>query len=76
MRVPGVGEEFSDLLEAAGVDTVKELRNRVPENLYAAMIETNNAKNLVRRVPSLAEVEIVDQGGEGNGSPHDLLRLP
>jgi PAS domain S-box-containing protein len=56
MRVPGVGEEFSDLLEAAGVDTVKELRNRNPENLLKAMQQVNEAKHLVRRTPSLAEV--------------------
>jgi PAS domain S-box-containing protein len=57
MRVPGVGEEFSDLLEASGVDTVKELRNRVPENLYQAMLEVNQAKKLVRRAPHLEEVK-------------------
>ncbi|MCJ7619765.1 MAG: DUF4332 domain-containing protein, partial [Anaerolineae bacterium] len=44
MRVKGVGEEYSDLLEEAGVDTVKELRNRVPENLYEALVKTNEAK--------------------------------
>lgn len=57
MRVPGVGEEYSELLEAAGVDTVKELRNRNVNNLYNAMIVVNNEKNLVRRVPHLTEVE-------------------
>jgi len=57
MRVPGVGEEFSDLLEAAGVDTVKELRNRNPENLYRAMLEKNEEKSLVRRAPFLTEVQ-------------------
>jgi PAS domain S-box-containing protein len=56
MRVPGVGEEFSDLLEAAGVDTVKELRRRNPENLFTALHEVNEEKNLVRRTPSQAEV--------------------
>jgi predicted RecB family nuclease len=57
MRIKGVGEEYSDLLEAAGVDTVKELATRNPGNLHKAMLETNAAKKLVRRDPSLAEVE-------------------
>jgi hypothetical protein len=56
MRVKGVGEEYSDLLEAAGVDTVKELRNRKPENLLAKMIEINGKKRLVRRLPTEAMV--------------------
>jgi predicted flap endonuclease-1-like 5' DNA nuclease len=57
MRIKGVGEEYSELLEAAGVDTVKELRTRKPDNLTAKMKEVNEAKKLVRRPPSLAEVE-------------------
>ena len=56
MRVKGVGEEYSDLLEEAGVDTVKELRNRAPENLYEALVKTNEAKRLVRRLPTLGMV--------------------
>lgn len=52
MRISGVGEEYSELLEAAGVDTVKELRNRNAENLAAAMKATNEEKNLTRTVPS------------------------
>jgi predicted flap endonuclease-1-like 5' DNA nuclease len=56
-RIKGIGEEFSDLLEEAGVDTVKELRNRRADNLYKAIIETNNAKKLVRRPPSQNQVE-------------------
>lgn len=52
MRIKGVGEEYSDLLEAAGVDTVKELRNRNAVNLAAKMSEINTAKSLVRSVPS------------------------
>ena len=56
MRIKGVGEEYSDLLEAAGVDTVRELRNRNPGNLHIALTETNAKKNLVRRTPSLSEV--------------------
>jgi predicted flap endonuclease-1-like 5' DNA nuclease len=57
MRVKGVGEEYSDLLEAAGVDTVKELRRRNPANLLAAMIEVNAKRRLVRRLPTLSMVE-------------------
>ncbi|MCB2223483.1 MAG: DUF4332 domain-containing protein [Actinobacteria bacterium] len=57
MRVKGIGEEYSDLLEAAGVDTVKELRNRNPENLLAKMTELNRRKRLVRRLPTLPMVE-------------------
>ena len=57
MRVRGVGEEYSDLLELAGVDTVKELRRRNAENLHKAMLAANEAKNMVRRPPALSEVE-------------------
>jgi len=57
MRVKGVGEEYSDLLEASGVDTAKELRNRRPDNLLAKMVETNQQKRLVRRLPTLSMVE-------------------
>lgn len=56
-RIKGIGSEISELMEAAGVDTVKELRNRIPANLHAKMVETNEAKNLVRQVPSLSQVE-------------------
>ena len=57
MRINGVGEEYSELLEAAGVDTVKELRNRNAENLTTKMAEVNAEKKLVRQVPSLKMVE-------------------
>ena len=56
MRIKGVGEEYSELLEAAGVDTVKELKHRKPENLAAKMAEVNETKKLVRQVPSEAQV--------------------
>ena len=46
-----------DLVEAAGVDTVKELRNRKPANLLAKMVEINKAKRLVRRLPTESMVE-------------------
>ncbi|MEM2081445.1 MAG: DUF4332 domain-containing protein [Candidatus Bathyarchaeia archaeon] len=57
MRIKGVGEEYSDLLEEAGVDTVVELANRVPENLHAKMAEVNAKAKLVRRLPTLSEVK-------------------
>jgi len=56
MRISGVGEEYADLLEEAGVDTVKELRRRNAANLHAAMVEINEEKNLVRRLPSQNQV--------------------
>ena len=51
-RIKGVFEEYADLLEEAGVDTVVELAQRNPANLYAAIIETNTRKKLVRQTPS------------------------
>ncbi len=56
-RIKGVGEEYSDLLEEAGVDTVPELAQRKPENLLQKLVETNADKNLVRRLPVLSQVE-------------------
>ncbi len=56
MRIKGVGEEYSDLLEASGVDTVKELKHRKPENLLAKMTEVNAEKKLVRALPTLKSV--------------------
>ncbi len=56
MRVNGIGPQFAELLEDAGVDTVKELGHRVPANLAAKLAEVNEKKNAVRRVPSEAEV--------------------
>ena len=57
MRIRGVGEEYSELLEKAGVDTVKELRTRNPKNLLAAMVQADEIHKLVRRLPDLSEVE-------------------
>ncbi len=56
MRIKGVGEEYSELLEAAGVDTVKELKHRKPENLAAKMAEVNATKKLTRQVPAESQV--------------------
>ncbi len=55
-RIKGIGEEYSDLLEAAGVDTVPELAQRNPENLYQALVDVNRQKKLVRRLPSPEQV--------------------
>ena len=56
MRIKGVGEEYSELLEAAGVDTVKELRTRNAANLTKAMVEANAKRKMVRLLPSLSAV--------------------
>ena len=65
MRINGVGPQFSELLEAAGVDTVKEFRHRVAENLAAKMVEINEEKHLVGRVPTATEIQrMIDQAKE------------
>lgn len=56
-RIKGVGSEYAELLEAAGVDTVPELAQRKAENLCAKMEEVNAEKSLVRRTPPLKTVE-------------------
>lgn len=64
-RIQGVGPQFAELLEAAGVDTVKELKHRVPENLQKKLEEVNAQKNLTNRVPAVKEVEkMVEQAKE------------
>ncbi len=55
-RIKGVAEEYSDLLEEAGVDTVPELAQRNPVNLYAKLVEVNDLKELVRQLPSQRQV--------------------
>lgn len=55
-RIKGVGSEYADLLEEAGVDTVVELSKRVPENLLKKMTEVNAEKKLVRQLPTLKMV--------------------
>jgi predicted flap endonuclease-1-like 5' DNA nuclease len=57
MRIRGIGEEYSELLEVAGVDTVKELSKRRADNLHKAMLEANEKKKLVRQPPGAAQVE-------------------
>jgi len=61
-RIKGIGSEYSDLLEEAGVDTVVELSKRVPKNLHEKMVEINEKKKLVRKMPSESQVaDWVDQ---------------
>ena len=56
-RIKGVGSELADLLEGAGVDTVVELAKRNAQSLMDKMTEVNQAKQLVRKLPSLSQVE-------------------
>lgn len=64
-RVRGVGPQFAELLEAAGVDTVKEFRHRNAENLALRLEEVNSEKKLTRRVPSAGELEkMIEEAGE------------
>lgn len=66
-RIKGVAGQFAELLEAAGVDTVKEFKMRNAENLHAKMTEVNEAggKRITGRVPSVAELQkMIDQAKE------------
>jgi len=56
-RIKGVFEEYADLLEEAGVDTVVELAQRNPANLYKKLAELNEQKKLVRQLPGKSQVE-------------------
>ncbi len=61
-RIKGVGSEYSDLLEEAGVDTIVELSKRVPKNLHEKIVEINTKKKLVRKLPTEDQVaDWVDQ---------------
>lgn len=61
-RIKGVAGQFAELLEASGVDSVKELKHRVAANLHAKLVEVNDAKNLCNRVPSEKELQnMIDQ---------------
>lgn len=55
-RIKGIASEYADLLEEAGVDTVVELAQRNPENLYNKLVEVNEAKKLVRKLPVQSQV--------------------
>ena len=64
-RINGIGPQFAELLEAAGVDTVKELRNRVAANLAAKVAEINEEKKICGRVPTEVEIQkMIDQAKE------------
>jgi len=56
-RIKGVGGEYADLLECAGVDTVPELAQRNASNLHSKIKEVNEQKKLVRTLPSESRVE-------------------
>ena len=56
-RIKGVAEEYSDLLEASGVDTVVELAQRNAANLYEKVKQVNASKNVVRKLPSQSQLE-------------------
>ena len=61
-RINGVGPQFSELLEASGVDTVKEFALRNAENLAKKMLEVNEEKHLTKRVPTAVEIQrFIDQ---------------
>ena len=66
-RIKGIGEEYADLLEIAGVDTVPELAQRNPENLYQKLLEVNQEKKLVRRSP--AQDQVSDWIEQAQGLP-------
>ena len=64
-RINGIGPQVAELLEAAGVDTVKELRHRVAANLAAKVAEVNEEKHLCGRVPAEVEIQkMIDQAKE------------
>ena len=64
-RISGVGPQFAELLEAAGVDTVKEFLHRVAENLQPKLEEVNAEKHICGRVPVVSEIQkMIDQAKE------------
>ena len=64
-RIKGIGPQFSELLEAAGVDTVKELSHRNAANLAATMLEVNEKEHRTKRVPTEVEIQrMIDQAKE------------
>jgi predicted flap endonuclease-1-like 5' DNA nuclease len=69
-RVKGIGSEYADLLEAAGVDTVPDLARRNANNLYKALVAANEEKNLVRKVP--AESQVTDWVSQAKALPRAL----
>ncbi len=69
-RIKGVSTQYSDLLEAAGVDTVPELAQRNSKNLYKAMVSTNERKSLVRQLPT--ENQVMDWIKQAKALPRAL----
>lgn len=69
-RIHGIGSEFSELLQVAGVNTVLELAQRNATNLAQSLAETNEVKKLTRRVPS--EVEVTKWIEEAKTIPRKL----
>lgn len=65
LRVRGVGAEYAELLVAAGVDTVRDLRRRNPTALLAKMIGLNGSRKIVSRLPTESMVESwIESAGE------------
>ncbi|GAB3696647.1 hypothetical protein GCM10027592_20000 [Spirosoma flavus] len=61
-RIKGIGRVYSDLMEEAGVDTVKELAQRVAANLHAKLIEINSVRQFTQRPPSVEQIgDFIDQ---------------
>lgn len=69
-RIKGVGEEYADLLEVAGVDTVPELAQRNPGNLYQKLVEVNQEKKLVRQLPT--ETQVADWVAQAQQLPRKI----
>lgn len=64
-RIPGVGPQFAELLEAGGVDTVKEFAHRKAENLYTKLVEVNDKEHRTKRVPTVKELQkMIEQAKE------------
>lgn len=64
-RIKGVAGQFAELLEAAGVDTVKEFRHRVAANLYPVLVKINEEKHICGRVPVESEImKMIEQAKE------------
>jgi predicted flap endonuclease-1-like 5' DNA nuclease len=66
-RLKGVHSQYAELLEAAGVDSVPELARRIPANLHTAMVEVNESKKLVRKLPTAKQV--ADWVGQAKSLP-------
>ncbi len=76
MRIKGVGADYAGLLQAAGVDTVKELKYRNPAKLARAMAEANAKRKLARVLPSDRAVDALDRPGQAAAAQDHLLIGP